>query len=202
MNILIVLTIVYRAMCIDVFCVISGWTQFHWWHRSGMFYGDLRNKGSSNSVTYVLSASTVVLAGQVSWFCLTCSENATNRPHATHVFTHTILRPNMVATLRNTPILWCTCKWKRPYTGMLHCANSLTPHSPAYRTEEGQPWVLPVVRTVEAQMATDPTLNHEYLPLEGMKAFTEASTTLLLGEGSRAITQNRVTELCVSDIPT
>lgn len=63
---------------------------------------------------------------------------------------------------------------------------------PAYRTEEGQPWVLPVVRTVEAQMATDPTLNHEYLPLEGMKAFTEASSKLLLGEGSQAITKNRV----------
>ena len=62
----------------------------------------------------------------------------------------------------------------------------------AYRTEEGQPWVLPVVRTIEAQMSADPTLNHEYLPLDGMKAFTEASSRLLLGDSSPAITQNRV----------
>lgn len=62
----------------------------------------------------------------------------------------------------------------------------------AYRTEEGKPWVLPVVRTIEAQMSSDATLNKEYLPLLGMKAFTEACTKLLLGESSLAITQNRV----------
>ena len=63
---------------------------------------------------------------------------------------------------------------------------------PAYRTEDGQPWVLPVVRTIEAQMSADLTLNHEYLPLSGMKAFCDASTKLLLGESSQAIIQNRV----------
>lgn len=62
----------------------------------------------------------------------------------------------------------------------------------AYRTEEGKPWVLPVVRTVEAQMSSDPTLNKEYLPLPGMQALTEGLTRLLLGESSLAITQNRV----------
>ena len=62
----------------------------------------------------------------------------------------------------------------------------------AYRTEEGLPWVLPVVRTVEAQMGTDAMLNHEYLPLDGLKAFTEASSRLILGSDSPAITQNRV----------
>lgn len=61
----------------------------------------------------------------------------------------------------------------------------------AYRTEDGQPWVLPVVRTIEAQMSADLTLNHEYLPLSGMKAFCDASTKLLLGESSPAISQNR-----------
>ena len=62
----------------------------------------------------------------------------------------------------------------------------------AYRTDDGQPWVLPVVRTIEAQMSADLTLNHEYLPLTGLKSFCDASTRLLLGEGSSAITQNRV----------
>lgn len=41
-------------------------------------------------------------------------------------------------------------------------------------------------------MSSDPTLNKEYLPLSGMKAFTEGCTKLLLGESCLAITQNRV----------
>lgn len=41
-------------------------------------------------------------------------------------------------------------------------------------------------------MSADHTLNHEYLPLSGMKAFCDASTKLLLGESSPAIVQNRV----------
>ena len=62
----------------------------------------------------------------------------------------------------------------------------------AYRTEEGQPWVLPVVRTIEAQMASDPMLDHEYLPILGLRAFRDASTRLLFGADSPAITKNRV----------
>lgn len=62
----------------------------------------------------------------------------------------------------------------------------------AYRDEEGQPWVLPVVKTIEAQMSSDPLLNHEYLPIDGLKSFTEAATRLVLGTESLAITQNRV----------
>lgn len=69
---------------------------------------------------------------------------------------------------------------------------SLSLYPKAYRTEEGKPWVLPVVRTIEAQMSSDPTLNKEYLPLSGMPALTEGLTKLLLGESSLAITQNRV----------
>lgn len=62
----------------------------------------------------------------------------------------------------------------------------------AYRTEKGEPWVLPVVRTIEAQMSVDPVLNHEYLQIDGLKAFTEAASRLLLSDSSLAITQNRV----------
>lgn len=66
----------------------------------------------------------------------------------------------------------------------------------AYRTDEGKPWVLPVVRTVEAQMATDPTQNHEYLPVAGMVDFRASALKLLLGEDSPAIVENRV-NLCL-----
>ena len=65
-------------------------------------------------------------------------------------------------------------------------------YATAYRTEEGQPWVLPVVRTIEAQMASDPMLDHEYLPICGLKAFRDAATRLLLGADSPAIAKNRV----------
>ena len=41
-------------------------------------------------------------------------------------------------------------------------------------------------------MGTDSMLDHEYLPLDGLKSFTEASARLVLGSDSPAITQNRV----------
>lgn len=62
----------------------------------------------------------------------------------------------------------------------------------AYRTDEGNPWVLPVVRSVEAKMASDMLLNHEYLPILGFPDFRFASLKLLLGEGHPAIIENRV----------
>ena len=52
--------------------------------------------------------------------------------------------------------------------------------------------MLPVVRTIEAQMASDPMLDHEYLPILGLRAFRDAATRLLLGADSPAITKNRV----------
>lgn len=54
--------------------------------------------------------------------------------------------------------------------------------------------MLPVVRTIEAQMSADPTLNHEYLPLDGLRSFTDSATKLLLGDSSPAITQDRVSQ--------
>lgn len=52
--------------------------------------------------------------------------------------------------------------------------------------------MLPVVHTVEAQMANDPTLNHEYLPISGLPDYRTAGIKLLLGPESHAITENRV----------
>ncbi|KAJ8940037.1 hypothetical protein NQ314_010869 [Rhamnusium bicolor] len=61
----------------------------------------------------------------------------------------------------------------------------------AYRTNEGKPWVLPVVRAAEKALANDETLNKEYLPVLGLEAFTTAATKMLLGEDSPAVIQNR-----------
>lgn len=61
----------------------------------------------------------------------------------------------------------------------------------AYRTAEAQPWVLPVVRKTAIKNAENPALNHEYHPVCGQDAFTKASVTLLLGEDSPAIKENR-----------
>ena len=45
-------------------------------------------------------------------------------------------------------------------------------------------------------MSADPTLNHEYLTIGGLGAFTDAASRLLLGDSSLAITQNRVWKSC------
>ena len=70
--------------------------------------------------------------------------------------------------------------------------NDLGQSLTAYRTDEGAPWVLPVVRTVESQMSSDETLDHEYLAIDGLRSYTDAAARLLLGEDSVAITENRV----------
>lgn len=62
----------------------------------------------------------------------------------------------------------------------------------AYRTDEGLPWVLPVVREAEKQMVNDATLNKEYLNVLGLEEFTKAATSMLLGTDSPALLENRV----------
>lgn len=61
----------------------------------------------------------------------------------------------------------------------------------AYRTTEGKPWVLPVVKKVEKQLAADELQNHEYLPILGLDSFCQAATKMLLGPNSSAIAQGR-----------
>lgn len=61
----------------------------------------------------------------------------------------------------------------------------------AYRTNEGKPWVLPVVKKVEKSLAADDLQNHEYLPVLGLEAFSEAATSMLLGTNSPVIAQGR-----------
>lgn len=62
----------------------------------------------------------------------------------------------------------------------------------AYRTDEGKPWVLPVVRKVEKGLAEDDSLNHEYLPVLGLEEFTSAATRMLLGSDSKPLLDGKV----------
>ncbi|KAG7275185.1 hypothetical protein CRUP_023773 [Coryphaenoides rupestris] len=62
----------------------------------------------------------------------------------------------------------------------------------AYRTDECQPWVLPVVKKVERLIVEDGSLNHEYLPILGLPEFRSASSKVALGDDSLAIKENRV----------
>ncbi|XP_035226908.1 aspartate aminotransferase, cytoplasmic-like [Stegodyphus dumicola] len=62
----------------------------------------------------------------------------------------------------------------------------------AYRTDEGRPWVLPVVRKTEKTLADDDALNHEYLGQLGLEEFSKAASRMLLGDDSPAIKENRV----------
>lgn len=62
----------------------------------------------------------------------------------------------------------------------------------AYRTDDCQPWVLPVVKKVERLIVEDGSLNHEYLPILGLPEFRSASSKVALGDDSAAIGENRV----------
>ncbi|CAJ1067639.1 aspartate aminotransferase%2C cytoplasmic [Xyrichtys novacula] len=62
----------------------------------------------------------------------------------------------------------------------------------AYRTDEGKPWVLPVVKKVEKIIVHDDRLNHEYLPILGLPEFRSSASKIALGEDSPAIQANRV----------
>ncbi|XP_031198619.1 putative aspartate aminotransferase, cytoplasmic 2 isoform X2 [Mastomys coucha] len=59
-------------------------------------------------------------------------------------------------------------------------------------TEEGHPWVSVVVHKTRLQIAEDPSLNYEYLPLVGLKSFIQSSLELLFGKYSQAIAEKRV----------
>ena len=51
-----------------------------------------------------------------------------------------------------------------------------------------------MVKTVETQLAqeiADGTLNHEYLSIDGLRAFTDAACRMLLGNDNPALVANR-----------
>jgi len=64
----------------------------------------------------------------------------------------------------------------------------------AYRTAEGKPWILPVVKKAErilAEKIEEESINHEYLPVLGLDSFSRAATSMLLGEDSPALAEGR-----------
>lgn len=62
----------------------------------------------------------------------------------------------------------------------------------AYRDNTARPWVLPVVRKAQLAVASDETINFEYLNQLGLPEFTSAATTLLLGQDNPYSKENRV----------
>ncbi|ORY79261.1 aspartate aminotransferase [Leucosporidium creatinivorum] len=65
----------------------------------------------------------------------------------------------------------------------------------AYRDNAGKPFVLPVVRKAKILIANDETLDHEYLPIAGLPAFTSATGKLIFGEDSPALKEGRVSTI-------
>ncbi|KAJ0031832.1 hypothetical protein Pint_13199 [Pistacia integerrima] len=69
----------------------------------------------------------------------------------------------------------------------------------AYRTEEGKPLVLDVVRRAEQLLVNDQSRVKEYLPIVGLADFNKLSAKLIFGADSPAIQANRVaTVQCLS----
>lgn len=62
----------------------------------------------------------------------------------------------------------------------------------AYRTEEGKPLVLNVVRRAEQLLVNDQSRVKEYLPIVGLAEFNKLSAKLIFGAESPAIQENRV----------
>lgn len=52
--------------------------------------------------------------------------------------------------------------------------------------------MLPIVKSVQQQLAVDYTLNHDYLNILGMSDFINAATKLVLGNESLAIKKSLV----------
>jgi aspartate/tyrosine/aromatic aminotransferase len=51
---------------------------------------------------------------------------------------------------------------------------------------------LPIVRTVDLQLANDLTINKEYLPILGLAKFSKEAVKLVIGNDSPAIVNNLV----------
>ncbi len=61
-------------------------------------------------------------------------------------------------------------------------------------TDDGKPWILPVVKKAETELAMDvktEKINHEYLPILGLESCSSNATKLLLGSESKALKDGR-----------
>ncbi|XP_010110107.2 aspartate aminotransferase 3, chloroplastic [Morus notabilis] len=115
------------------------------------------------------------------------SASPTSAFHGDSVFAHIVRAPE-------DPILGVTVAYnKDPSPVKLNLGVG------AYRTEEGKPLVLNVVRRAEQQLVNDVSRVKEYLPIVGLADFNKLSAKLILGADSPAIQENRVTTVqCLS----
>ncbi|KAL1557358.1 Aspartate aminotransferase 3, chloroplastic [Salvia divinorum] len=103
------------------------------------------------------------------------------------VFDHVVRAPE-------DPILGVTVAYNKDPS-----PNKLNLGVGAYRTEEGKPLVLNVVRKAEQMLVNDRSRVKEYLPIVGLADFNKLSAKLILGTDSPAIQDNRVTTVqCLS----
>lgn len=65
----------------------------------------------------------------------------------------------------------------------------------AYRDDDAKPWVLPVVKKAKGRLHNDPSLNHEYLPIQGLNSFRAAAAKLILGKNSPALKEGRIASI-------
>ncbi|KAI0561108.1 aspartate aminotransferase [Gracilaria domingensis] len=65
----------------------------------------------------------------------------------------------------------------------------------AYRTDDGSPYVLPIVKHFEQQFANDLSTTHEYLPQDALTNFNYHFAGLILGHDSSALKEDRVVTL-------
>ena len=62
----------------------------------------------------------------------------------------------------------------------------------AYRTEDGKPFVFPVIRQAEKAIANDHTLDKEYSPIDGDQAFLKGARGVLFGWNHADVNSGRV----------
>ncbi|KFD53432.1 hypothetical protein M514_05696 [Trichuris suis] len=67
----------------------------------------------------------------------------------------------------------------------------------AYRTNEGKPWILPVVKEAEQLLPSREDHTHEYLPILGNPTFREYSARILFGENCETIKNKLATVQCL-----
>jgi aspartate aminotransferase len=64
----------------------------------------------------------------------------------------------------------------------------------AYRDDNGKPWVLPAVKKAERMIVDNAAMDHEYLSIEGLQSFTDASARFILGKDSPVVQDKRVSQ--------
>jgi len=63
----------------------------------------------------------------------------------------------------------------------------------AYRTDDGKPYVLGVVKKAEARIASDSKLDHEYLSIAGDAQFNALCSKLIFGQDSSLLKEGKIT---------